>query len=450
MLQPFKAFITEYKLLSSADKTLLAVSGGMDSIAMTELFQKSRFRFGIAHCNFSLRGKESDLDEELVGRLAQKYRVPFFHRKFDTSGTAKKLGISVQMAARELRYSWFEEIRNQEGFDLIATAHHLDDQAETFMINLLRGTGIAGLHGILPIQGLVIRPMLFCGRREIEGFVRTTGLEYREDQSNDEAKYLRNRIRHELLPLMATIQPGFFDSITGTIGKIRDAEQVYRTWIDDVRSHLIRKEGNRYRIILESLKKYTQFRCLPWELLSPFGFNEETINDIINHLDRPSGKIFMSPEYRLVKDRDSLLLDPKPGKPESEQILTIDKSEGKWFLGEAQSIVLKKIARTREFVIPADEHIAYLDLSKIRFPLTCRRWKPGDYFYPLGLNRKKKISDFLIGLKISRPEKEKVHLLLSRNEVALVIGYRISHRFRITSRTTNILIVEQLHHDVYI
>ena len=244
MLQSFKKFILNEKLFNADDKILLAVSGGVDSVVMCELFNRANYDFGIAHCNFQLRGKESDEDEEFIRQMAEKYGKPLFIKSFDTENYTKEKGISIQMAARELRYDWFEEVRISEGYSSIAVAHHKDDQIETFFINLIRGTGIAGLHGIYPRQGKIIRPLLFSSKKDILNFAKKEGIAYRTDSSNQSLKYLRNSIRHSIIPALKQINPEIEKTMTETILKIRDVELIYRDRIEEKKKEIIKTVNN--------------------------------------------------------------------------------------------------------------------------------------------------------------------------------------------------------------
>ena len=317
MLKEFKAFIETENLFSQEDKVLLAVSGGIDSVVMAELFHLAGYSFGIAHCNFSLRGKESEGDEAFVEKLAKNYHVPFYRKKFLTAKEAKEKGISIQMAARELRYRWFEEILEKEKYACVATAHHLDDQVETFFINLLRSTGIAGLHGILPKQGNLIRPMLFTFRNDIEAFARKHKLTFREDSSNTETKYLRNKIRHEIIPVFRELNPAFPQNLSETISRLRETETLFRASIEEVRKKILHEEKNEIHILIKALKKLEPIGIYSFELLTPFGFHEAVIRDILLSPDDASGTTFYSPTHRLIMNRGELILVPLASKKES-------------------------------------------------------------------------------------------------------------------------------------
>jgi len=439
MLKEFKTFISDQTLFNPNDRILLAVSGGIDSVVMSELFHRAGYVFGIAHCNFGLRGKESDADEAFVEKLAGKYKVPFYCKQFLTVKDAKEKRISIQMAARELRYQWFEELLLKEKYHSIATAHHLDDQVETFFINLLRSTGIAGFHGILPLQGNLVRPLLFTYRDSIEGFARKYKLNCREDSSNLETKYLRNKIRHEVIPIFRELNPAFPHILTETILRMRETEVIFRNSIEEARKKIIRKDKNGIHIRIEDLKKLTPVDIYAFELLYPFGFNEAVIRDILHSPDDSSGKIFYSPTHRLIKDREELILNPLPDKKESRlKNAEISIPENKKETRKPIHLTFTKTATGKKFSIDTSKEVANLDLRKIVFPLILRRWKKGDSFYPFGLNKKKKLSDYFIDNKLSIPEKENTWLLCSGIHILWIVGHRIDHRFRVTSQTKEV------------
>lgn len=438
MLDDFHNFIKKENLFEPGDPILLAVSGGLDSTAMIELFHLSHKNFGIAHCNFNLRGEESEKDEQFVRELAVKYRIPVFVTSFLTSDYAKQKGISVQMAARELRYSWFEKIRAQEQYKFIATAHHLDDQIETFFINLLRGAGISGLHGILPKQETIIRPLLFTYRQQLKTFANERKLKFREDSSNKSVKYIRNRIRLRILPLLKEINPEYAHAITETINRVREFEQVGNQVINAKRNQIIKKEKDRYLIEIASLKELSPLRIFAWEFLSPFGFNEVVIDEILACQDHAVGKTFFSPSHRLIKDRMHFIIQPI-GKEKKSHVYRIGNFKEKKTIHQPISLSFRKISNQKNLDIPNSKKWASLDYAKLEFPLTLRKWEAGDVFYPFGMNKKKKISHFFIDEKFSLSDKENTWLLCSGRSIIWVVGYRIDQRFRIISRTKEIL-----------
>jgi len=368
MFRKFTSFIEENDLFNPGNRILLAVSGGLDSMVMAELFQQSGYPVGIAHCNFQLRGEESDQDEEFVQKIAKKFNIPFFTKRFPTTAYAKKRKISIQMAARELRYDWFEEIRTQEGFDYIATAHHRDDQIETLFINLLRGTGIAGLHGIPVKQGYLVRPLLFASKEEIETFAKAKQLSCREDSSNSSLKYTRNKIRHQLIPLLYSIQPDYAGNISATINRIRETESILRPYIEKTSKKLIRKKQNQWVINIPDLMEFQPLQAWLYELLLPYGFNEATIHDLVSSLHGESGKSFYSPEYRIVKDRDILILTrmPKTEQAKDHNKYIIEAGETDCYM--PLRLQFRTITRTPDYQISGSSKRATLDKKKLSFP----------------------------------------------------------------------------------
>jgi tRNA(Ile)-lysidine synthase len=441
MLQKFQQFISNEKLFAPHDKILLAVSGGMDSCAMAWLFHKSGFRFGIAHCNFGLRGMESDGDEYFVKELAAKLEVPFYCRHFNTKAIAKGKGLSIQMAARELRYEFFYEIAGHYDFNFMATAHHRDDEAETFFINLFRSTGIAGLHGISVKQEKIIRPMLFTTRDEIEKLVKKEKIRYREDSSNSEDKYLRNKIRHSLIPAIKLIAPDFSNTLKGNLNRIRQAESIYRKVIQEKAAEIIISKNDRIIIPFSKLKDLEPLPSFLYEFLVPYGFNEDMVSGIMKAMGNTPGKAFYSNTHRVLIDRKEIIITAYSAKEiESKQEFLIDKSTA----GIKFPVKLKfrHIKNRKNFLIPDDATMACLDEDKLLFPLIIRRWKKGDYFFPLGMRGKKKLSDFFTDNKLSLADKENLWLLCSGKNIIWVTGLRIDNRFKITSATKNIFIAE--------
>ena len=439
-LRDFLKFIEATEIFSRNDRILLAVSGGIDSTVMAHLFQQSKFRFAIAHCNFCLRAGESDGDEVFVKNLAVELHVPFFSIRFDTTAIAAKKNISIQMAARELRYNWFEKIRQENGFDFVATAHHLDDQVETFMINLVRGTGIAGLHGIPVKHGTVIRPMMFAFRDNIVRFALRNQISYRTDASNQETKYVRNKIRHEVIPLLSSINPDFAHGLTDSIRRIYEFQQIGMQTLQEWCSDALTPRGDDQVIEISHLLKVSPREPYIWELLSPFGFNETQVANLLDCLKKENRTVFTSPTHRLVRERERLVLsrvEPRTREKEYHIGLFARKKQ------LAKPLPLKFERRTdiTGFEIPAERNTASLNFAKLRFPLTLRKWKHGDAFYPLGMKKKKKLSDFFIDQKFSLKEKEHTWLLCSGDDIAWIIGHRIDHRFRVTPATKEILFV---------
>jgi tRNA(Ile)-lysidine synthase len=445
MLQSFLTFITKESLFNSNEKILLTVSGGVDSVVMCDVFHKANLKFGIAHCNFQLRGSESNEDASFVKELAQKYKVEFHTITFETSVYAKKNKLSTQVAARELRYEWFEKIRKQYNYQYIATAHHLDDSIETFFINLLRGTGISGLHGILPKQGAIIRPMLFCSKIDIVNYAKKNKLTYREDSSNASDKYVRNKIRHHVIPVLKEINPQLQNIINNNILHLREVELIYKNEIERQRNKIVSQENNNTLISIKLLKKLSAPATYLYEFLKPFNFNESTVNEITTALDAESGKQFYSPTHRLIKDREILIVDGFTSKVEKSKVqslkLLVKKNQKEIVIDELK-LKVSTIKKLSTFNFQLSTKIAQLDFDTLQFPLEIRRWKQGDTFYPLGMKGQKKLSDFFIDKKFSVSQKESTWLLTSNNKIVWVIGHRIDNRFKITDKTTTIYIAE--------
>lgn len=438
MVNRFIQYVKEHNLFESNQTILLAVSGGIDSMILCDLFLKSNFKFAIAHCNFHLRGEESNRDERFVREYAQKNNIKIHVKDFDTYSYMKEKGKSMQVSAREMRYSWFNELLKEEGYSYIATGHHIDDSIETFFMNILRGTGIAGLHGILQKVNLVIHPLLFTGRAEIVNYQKENKLEFVEDSSNATTKYTRNKIRHELIPLVKEIAPNFDKIISKEIERFRETEVVFRSVINDAKTKLLEIENQTIKISIEKLKSYVPQKIFMYEILSDFGFNEATINSIEDALLETSGKQFYSETHRLVKDRDYLLI--VKNKPQNLNQYLIEESQTSVY---SPIILHMEILKDLQYVkIPKNKEVAMLDYDKLTFPLILRKWKKGDSFFPYGLQGEKKISEFYKNLKYSILDKENQWLLCSENDIVWVVGQRIDDRYKITKSTKTIFKIE--------
>ena len=435
MINRYTAFIKSKYLFKKTDRILLAVSAGIDSVVMADLFHQAGFNFGIAHCNFGLRGKESDGDETFTQKLARQYKVPFFTTRFNTSEFASSRKISIQMAARELRYTWFEEIRSVEKFDFIATAHHLDDQVETFLINLIRGTGISGLHGISAKQGFIIRPLLFLYRNEIAEYARENRIPFREDSSNNDDKYIRNKIRLNIIPLLEEINPEVRQTITSEIKILGGWEDIGKKEIKRKIPGILKQRKENTIIELDALKQSPHYELIAWEILSSFDFNSSVVSNILANIDGSSGRTFLSPTHRLVADRDSLIIQPIKSSPDKTGRMISDKRKNISWPVKLSFSVHENILN---LPIPPGKEFASLDYDTLVFPLEIRKWKAGDSFHPFGMKGKKKVSDLLIDEKISLPDKENTYVLCSSGKIAWVVGRRIDQRFRITPKTARI------------
>ena len=438
MLKRFIDFIRDNSLCEAGDTILATVSGGVDSVVMLDLLIAAGYRTAIAHCNFKLRGNESDADADFVESLAADYSVRFHKIDFQTGKHAADEGISVQMAARNLRYSWFEEIRAVNNYHYIATAHNQDDILETFFINLSRGTGIRGLTGIPSKSGKLIRPLLFASREDIMDHATTTGLSYREDSSNASEKYLRNKIRHRLLPMLEEQNPSFRRSMMETISKLSETEKLFREELDNLKKDLLAISDDRATLSIPEIEKLGSKRTILYEILTNFNFSSASVEDILNSFDGPPGKQFFSSTHRLVKDRNELIITAL--KEEEDRKYYLDLDEGRTY--DPLDLEWIVVENTDNFSIPKDPNIACFDLDLLDFPLILRHWKKGDYFQPFGMQGIKKISDFLIDEKVSIPDKENTWMLASGHKILWVIGRRIDEKFRITGKTRQVLMVK--------
>lgn len=439
-LEHFLENIDNQKLFSPNHKILLAISGGIDSMVMVSLFSKAKFNFGIAHCNFQLRGAESDEDAAFVRKTAFNLGVEYFEKALNTRETALLKKQSIQVAARELRYEWFNQIVSENSYDYFATAHQFDDQTETFFINLFRGTGISGLRGILPKNGKCIRPLLFANRNEIEEYAANNGIFYRNDSSNDSDKYLRNRIRHQVIPALEGIYPDFRKGFVTTFKNLVGVEKILSQEIKKKTNSLLEKHDLNIKIDLKKLRLLDPLPVYLFEILKPFHFNFSTVEDICEALERIAGKSFFSTTHFLRGERDELVITPLTAlEIEHEQEFSIPENETSINYPVNLSF---DITNDREgFQIQNNPDLAQLDYEKLQFPLKIRKWKQGDAFIPLGMKGKKLLSDFFINQKFSAEGKYKTWLLVSGNEIVWIIGYRISNKFKITEKTKKILII---------
>lgn len=438
MVKGFQSYIEDNKIFKKDDTILLAVSGGIDSMVLCDLFLKSGYRFTIAHCNFHLRGEESNRDEKFVTEYAHSHNIKLHKKGFDTYGYMQENGKSLEMSARELRYDWFYELLKENQYSYIATGHHGDDSIETFFINLLRGTGIAGLHGILQKVNSVIHPLLFTNRTEIIEYQQKNNLQFVEDSTNATTKYTRNKIRHELIPLFKEIAPNFLKTMLKEIERFKETEEVFRSLINKAKEGLIEEENNHLKISIEKIKALKPINIYLYELLSEYNFNESTINSIKEALDETSGKQFFSETHRLVKDREYLLITKN--KNEGKQEYKID--EGQTFLTVPISLQIELLKDLSFVRIPKTKEIAMLDEEKLVYPLILRKWKNGDSFFPYGMRGEKKISAFYKDLKYSILDKENQWLLCSGKDIVWVVGQRIDERYKITDKTKNIYRLE--------
>ena len=425
-------FIDEKLLFTREDKLILGISGGADSVCLMHILLALNYSFELAHCNFNLRAEESDADEVFVKELAKKYQLEIHIKQFDTLEYASKNKISTQMAARDLRYAWFDDLLNKTNSKYIAIAHHENDDVETFFINLVRGSGLTGLLGIKEKNNAVVRPLLSVSRLDIEQYLNEKGLLFREDSSNASLKYLRNKIRHELMPLLTEMNPSIQDTIKGEIKILEGVSQIYTTKTEEIRKELMQEKNGIVKFKISDLLALNSLQNYLYELLNPYGF--VTIDAIAKTLQGQSGKQFFSATHQLVVDREYILISPV--KIENEVFVIAEKT-----VDLLIPLSLKfKITADKNIVL--DSAIAKLDFEKLKFPLTLRKWQEGDKFMPLGMKKFKKLSDFFIDSKFSIIDKQKQWLLCSGVDIVWVLGCRIDERYKLESNTKKVYIAQ--------
>ncbi len=451
LLKKFTDFIKKENLFQPKDKLLLAVSGGVDSVVLCELCKQTGFDFVIAHCNFQLRGEESKRDEQFVRELTKKYNVEIFVKKFDTEKYAEENKLSIQVAARELRYEWFNQIVNGQlsmvnghaGFihhspltiHHILTAHHANDNIETLLINFFKGTGISGLRGILPKHGNIIRPLLFAKKEELIEFAKENNLSYVEDSSNVSDKYTRNYFRNQLIPSVQKVFPQVEDNLLNNIQRFKDIETLYQQSIELHKKKLLEKKGEEIHIPVLKLFKSDPLPTIVYEIIKDFGFTSNQTEDVIKLLNSDSGKYVQSHTHKIIKNRNWLIITSSLTTV-AENILIEEEDKVVEFLND--KLEMKQISAAG-YKLSGSESIAQLDSDEIKFPLLLRKWKQGDYFYPLGMKKKKKLSRFFIDQKLSLTEKENIWVLEMNKKIIWIVGKRIDERFKITPKTKNIL-----------
>jgi len=441
LLQRFKDNIKQQHLFSTKDKLLLAVSGGVDSVVLCELCSKSGYEFTIAHCNFQLRGEESIRDEEFVKKLGNNYKVEVKVQRFTTEQYAAEHKMSIQEAARVLRYEWFEElvVSPESGvgslvLNVILTAHHKDDNIETLLMNFFRGTGLHGLTGIPVSYGHIKRPLLNFSKEEILQFAKENQLEFVEDSSNISSKYTRNFFRNEIIPTISKVYPQAKENLSDNIERFKEIEKLYRQTVGGLKKKLCKTKGAEVHIPVLLLMKYNN-RALIYEIIRDYGFNEKQVDELIKLAGSESGKFIESPvlQYRIIKHRHWFIISPSQSISVANIVIEAkDKS-----VGFEKGIL--HIELTNNGHLTSDNRVAYLDAKEITFPLLLRPWKTGDYYYPLGMTKKKKLSRFFIDQKLSKTEKENTWVLESNKRIIWIIGYRIDNRFKITDKTKQLL-----------
>ena len=465
MIDQFKAYINRCNLLAEGDKVVLALSGGIDSMVLAGLLLKSKVEFVAAHCNFHLRGEESDGDEKFVRDYAERNGIQCFVKHFETEKYAADNGISIEMAARDLRYDWFEQLRQQLGYDKIAVAHHADDQAETFFINLLRGAGLNGLKGMKPQNGVIIRPLLLASREQIRKYAVENQILWREDHTNAESVYLRNKIRNQLLPVFDELQKDARQGLYKSLEHLSAENELYRVLLKEKLAQIVERDGDVQRLpysafldcfvprkcsafdVVNDAKRLSEAKVpepvegpgysfqLLFEWLRQYGFNTDQCRFIFDAMEMSIGNKYFSPTHQLIIGRDELQLS---------EIKSVEDIEIQIGVGEEEIVSpihlrFSKWEKNTDFVIDKSAEVAQLDFDKLNFPLTLRHWRHGDRFHPLGMKGSKLLSDFFVDQKFTEAQKENVFLLVSANgQILWVVGYRIDDRVKVTSETKSI------------
>lgn len=441
LLHQFKAYITANNLFQPKDRLLLAVSGGVDSVVLCELCHQAGYNFIIAHCNFRLRGAESERDEAFVKTLGDRYGVEVVIQQFETNKIAAAEKKSIETTARDLRYGWFHKLINEstgQPVNYILTAHHADDTIETSVMNFFRGTGIAGIRGILPKQGKIIRPLLFARRKELEDFVTENKLMFVTDSTNFENDYTRNFFRNSILPQVAEVYPDALKNVLNNINRFTETEQLYQQAIEQHKKKLLEKKGNEFHIPVSKLQKTVPLQTVLYEIIKDFGFSSHQTHDAIALLKSETGKYIQSGTYRIIKNRQWLLITPNE-TAEAENIL-IEPGEEKIVFANGELTVKRLPAAKHK--LQTSSLLAQLDINEIAFPLLLRKWKQGDYFYPLGMKKKKKLSRFFIDQKLSLSEKENTWVVEMNKKIIWLVGLRIDNRFKINASTQQVLLLQ--------
>ena len=438
LLEEFEKYIAENELFTHDDKLLLTVSGGVDSMVMMALTAAAGYRFGVAHCNFQLRGNESEEDEVLVENEARRYGVVFYNKRFDTVGEMERTGESMEMAARRLRYAWFKELCEEHGYTAIVIAHHGNDSIETFFINLLRGTGLRGLTGISTQVGHIVRPMMFATRKIIHDYAVAHRIPYREDSSNRSTKYLRNKVRLGVVPMFKDIKPQFTNIMRRNIARLSQAQDFITSAIDIVKGEAMERSGDMHTLWVDRIRPTLPRHYVIYEILSSeFGFKGDVVDALCRALDAElSGRRFYSREWVAVTDRGRVVVSPIADDDDCEVI--VEKGAIRSYAGGA---ALYYEYCDIDFIDSLDQgnNVALLDADKLKFPLRLRRWQDGDWFVPFGMSGRKKLSDFLIDKKVSLAEKRRQFVLMSGDDIVWVVGRRLDDRYAITRKTENVL-----------
>lgn len=437
-LERFEDYVTRHELFTHQQKILLTVSGGVDSMVMLSLFVRCGYTVGVAHCNFQLRGAESDEDEQLVAEECRKLGVECYNRRFDTAAEVERTGDSVEMAARNLRYAWFHELCEQYGYDVISVAHHVDDSIETFFINLLRGTGLKGLTGINSQIGRVVRPLMFSSRKEILEYAISNHIPFREDSTNRSTKYLRNKIRLRLVPMIREINCKFTSLMRGNFYRLMDAQRFINHGIDRIKADALTEQNGIYTIHTDRIDRDFPMNFVIYEILnSSFGFKGDIVDELCKALEHGlTGKRFYSKSFVACIDRGNI--EVTHITPDDACTVVVERYTQRSYCGN--SVLFYEYLDIDTLTeLNVAENTALIDADKLTFPLTLRRWHEGDWFVPLGMSGRKKVSDYLIDHKLSMIDKSRQFVLLSGQNIVWLVGLRLDDRYRVNSATENVL-----------
>jgi tRNA(Ile)-lysidine synthase len=438
MLTEFKKFIIENDIIKPDDRVLLAISGGIDSMVMAHLFLNLSNETGVLHCNFSLRAEESDMDENLVRDYAAQHNIPIFATRFETKDYARTNGLSIEMAARELRYKWFEEIRLENKYDSIAVAHNLNDNIETLIINLIRGTGLTGLSGMKAVSNRIIRPLLFASRQEITTYCNDNHINYREDKSNADTNFTRNKIRHQVIPVLKEINPSIETTLNETAERFSGINEIVTGYIARLREKITEHKEDIDMVNVNLLRPHLHNKAIIFELFKPYGISNLQLDALLQVINGKTGGQIFTTTHRFIKNRQEIIISGEGIKDEISYV--VNDIEG--FVKVPGIEKAEFVTITDTYEIPSDPTIACIDTDKLSFPFIARKWKPGDHFYPLGMRQKKKLSDYFIDNKYSILEKENKLILESNGEIIWIIGDRIDNRYKITRSTQKALIIK--------
>jgi tRNA(Ile)-lysidine synthase len=436
LLQHFNQYFQEIGIDPTSCQFIVAISGGIDSIVLADLCKRSGFHFRLAHCNFRLRNEESDRDEAFVRSLAQKLEVPLEVIHFDTSQFAQQNKLSIQEAARVLRYQWFDELKNSGSFDFILLAHHADDNIETALMNFFRGTGLKGLTAIpggTKEEKRLLRPLLTIRRKDIIEYAHDQSLTWVEDSSNSSVKYTRNYFRHELIPSIQKVFPQVEENLLDNIERFTKIYKLYQQMVADLKDKICEKGENEIRIPIKKLEKYSD-TSLIYDIIKDYGFGEKQVPDVQKLLNAASGRFVENENFQVIRHRNWLIIAPK--SPVTG-IIAIDK--GQQMIRFPGGMLEFNLLSAGKLKLESEANIALLDAKHIEYPLVLRKWKTGDYFYPLGMTKKKKVSRFFIDQKLSRNVKENTWILESGKKIIWVVGMRIDERSKILPTTRNVL-----------